>query len=137
MGNDYQLSIAKDGEEGINKALAEISDIIVCVIRMPKNDGFEVCATIKKDERTRHIPIIILTAKANDEARMRGLELGANAYLSKPFNQKELSIRLRKLHELRLQLQARYATLIPPTGKTSSRPKEPVAKYPRSLRKAK
>lgn len=131
LRNDYQLSVAKDGEEGINKALQDIPDMIICDIRMPKKDGFEVCATLKKDERTSHIPIIILTAKADDEARIRGLGLGADAYLSKPFNQEELLIRLKKLHELRLQLQDRYSALSVPTAKTSSRPKKTRGKISR------
>ncbi|MCB0567133.1 MAG: helix-turn-helix domain-containing protein, partial [Phaeodactylibacter sp.] len=65
----------------------------------------------KNDERTSHIPIILLTARADVESRLKGLKGGADAYLAKPFNQKELLIRLEKLNELRRQLQARYSTM--------------------------
>ena len=124
LETDYKLSIARDGQEGIDKAIAEIPDIIISDVMMPKKDGFEVCETLKNDERTSHIPIIILTAKTDDEARIRGLETGADAYLAKPFNQNELSVRLKKLHELRLQLQARYSSLSPPSPSKKVSPRK-------------
>ena len=71
-------------------------------------DGFEVCEVLKKDERTSHIPIILLTAKADTKAKLEGLSHGADAYLAKPFNREELLIRIEKLIELRWHLQANY-----------------------------
>lgn len=104
----YQLEFAYNGNAGINKALETIPDIIISDIMMPEKDGFEVCDTLKKDERTSHIPIVLLTAKADIENRLAGLSRGADAYLAKPFHQEELLIRLQKLLELRQKLQVYY-----------------------------
>lgn len=104
----YQVSIAKDGQEGIEKAIAEVPDIIISDVMMPRKDGFELCQTLKNDERTSHIPIILLTAKADVESRISGLKRGADAYLAKPFDKAELMVRLEMLIKLRQQLQTRY-----------------------------
>ena len=90
-----------------------IPDLIISDVMMPKKDGYEVCRELKTDERTSHIPIVLLTAKADHDSRLAGLKMGADAYLSKPFDQEELFIRLEKLHQLRQQLQARYSSLEP------------------------
>lgn len=109
LERDYQIYWSKDGEEGVEKALKIIPDIIISDIMMPKKDGYEVVELLKKDERTSHIPIILLTAKADFESKIKGLDYGADAYLAKPFRKEELQIRLKKLVELRKQLQKRYA----------------------------
>jgi YesN/AraC family two-component response regulator len=75
---------------------------------MPKKDGFEVVEILKADERTNHIPIIMLTARATQQDRLIGLKHGADAYLTKPFDQEELFIRLDRLLTLRRLLQERY-----------------------------
>lgn len=116
LAEDYQLQVAKDGEEGITKALAQIPDIIISDVMMPGKDGFELCETLKLDERTSHIPIILLTAKADAESRLEGLKRGADAYLSKPFQQEELFIRLNQLLALRQKLQAHFAEQIQSTA---------------------
>lgn len=105
----YQTILAKDGHEGIEIALETIPDIIVSDVMMPRKDGFEVTQFLKNDERSSHIPIILLTAKADVESRIKGLQRGADAYLAKPFEKKELLVRLGKLIELRQRLQARYS----------------------------
>ncbi|MCB0563492.1 MAG: response regulator [Phaeodactylibacter sp.] len=110
----YTLYLASDGEEGIDMALEHIPDLIISDVMMPKKDGLEVCDTLKNDDRTSHIPIVLLTAKTSVESRIQGLERGADAYLAKPFNEKELFIRLEKLAELRRLLQQRYQHLRPP-----------------------
>ncbi len=107
----YQLEIARDGQIGIDKAIKLVPDLIISDVMMPVKDGFELCETLKTDERTSHIPIILLTAKADDESRIRGLQRGADAYLPKPFNKQELIIRLEKLLELRKRLQERYGSI--------------------------
>lgn len=107
----YQLNIAKDGQEGIEKAIETVPDIIISDVMMPQKDGFELCETLKTDERTSHIPIILLTAKDDDESRIHGLKRGADAYLAKPFNKQELVVRLEKMLELRQRLQERYRSM--------------------------
>ena len=104
----YKLEVAFNGQQGINMALDIVPDIIISDVMMPEADGYTVCRTLKNDERTSHIPIILLTAKATQEDRVHGLDMGADAYLSKPFHREELEIRLGKLIELRQQLQKRY-----------------------------
>jgi signal transduction histidine kinase/DNA-binding response OmpR family regulator len=104
----YQLEIARDGQEGIDKAIEQVPDIIVSDVMMPEKNGFELCNTLKQDQRTSHIPIILLTAKADLESKISGLERGADAYLTKPFEPKELLARLKNLLVLRKKLQDRY-----------------------------
>jgi signal transduction histidine kinase/ligand-binding sensor domain-containing protein/AraC-like DNA-binding protein len=108
LREEYKLQFARNGREGIDRALEVIPDIIISDVMMPEIDGFELCQTLKQDERTSHIPIILLTAKADITSKLEGLEYGADAYLAKPFHRAELDVRLRKLIELRRKLQARY-----------------------------
>ncbi len=109
LENQYQIEVAPNGQIGIDKAIENIPDIIISDVMMPEKDGFQVCDTLKNDERTSHIPIILLTAKADAESKIAGLRRGADAYLSKPFDKEELMVRLEKLAELRQRLQAKYA----------------------------
>ena len=102
--NTYKTMHAVNGKIGIEMALEHIPDIIICDVMMPEKDGFEVCETLKKDERSDHIPIIILTAKVSIEDRLTGLSHGADAYLAKPFNKEELFTRLDQLVSLRKKL---------------------------------
>lgn len=108
LEDHYDIILANDGEEGIDMALEHMPSLIISDVMMRKKDGFEVCSTLKIDDRTSHIPIILLTAKAGVESRIEGLERGADAYLAKPFNEKELFVRLENLAELRRSLQQRY-----------------------------
>ena len=103
--DDYSVVEAGDGEEGIQRALDIIPDIIISDIMMPKADGYELCRRLKKDVRTSHIPIILLTAKASEENIVAGLETGADDYVTKPFSTKILCARIKNLIDLRRQLQ--------------------------------
>jgi signal transduction histidine kinase/DNA-binding response OmpR family regulator len=113
LQTDYQIEWAPNGQAGIECALELVPDIIISDVMMPEKDGYEVCHTLKNDERTSHIPIILLTAKATQADKLAGLRTGADAYLEKPFHKEELFVRLQKLVELRATLQARYAALPP------------------------
>ena len=104
LRNRYETMHAGNGIEGIQMALENIPDIIISDVMMPGKDGFEVCETLKSDERTDHIPIIILTAKATYEDRLKGLSFGADAYLAKPFIKEELFTRLDQLVSVRKKL---------------------------------
>ena len=106
--DSYYMHVATNGQEGIDKALAIIPDLIISDVMMPEKNGFEVCDILKKDELTSHIPIIMLTAKADMSSKIEGLETGADAYMTKPFEKNELLIRVKKLLELRKKLQAYY-----------------------------
>ena len=108
--NDYDIYFASDGREGIEKARELIPDLIITDLMMPGTDGLELCRTIRKDESTNHIPIIVVTAKVSEEDRIRGLEAGADAYLNKPFNSDELRVRIEKLMEMRERLREKYQT---------------------------
>lgn len=105
----YTLDFAYNGRTGIVKALETIPDIIISDVMMPERDGFEVCEALKNDERTSHIPIVLLTAKADVASRIAGLRRGADAYLAKPFHEEELLVTLVNLLEMRKKLQAKYS----------------------------
>ncbi len=106
---DYQVIQCRNGQEGLEKAYELIPDIIISDVMMPEMDGFTLCKKLKTDIRTNHIPIILLTAKATAEDKLVGLQYGADAYLTKPFDKEELLTRLQKLLEIRKVLQAKYS----------------------------
>ena len=101
LHNHYLIVETNDGKSGLTTAFAEIPDLIVSDIMMPQMDGFTLCQNLKSDERTSHIPIILLTAKSTQDDRLQGLGEGADAYLIKPFDQRELILRIEKLLENR------------------------------------
>lgn len=105
----YKIIKAKNGEEGINLALKHIPDIIISDIMMPGTNGIRLTTFLKNDERTSHIPIILLTAKAGDENELTGIETGAEAYITKPFNNKILISKVAKLIESRNNLREHYS----------------------------
>ncbi|MEL7339678.1 MAG: ATP-binding protein, partial [Bacteroidota bacterium] len=108
LETDYRIAIARDGGEGERLALELIPDLIVSDVGMPVMDGFQLTQRLKQDERTSHIPIILLTARAEEKDRLQGLSFGADAYLTKPFRQAELKVRIEKLIELRESLRRRF-----------------------------
>jgi signal transduction histidine kinase/DNA-binding response OmpR family regulator len=122
LQTSYDIRVAKNGKVGVEMAFELIPDIIISDVMMPEKDGYEVCHILKTDERTSHIPIILLTAKSTLDDKITGLKVGADAYLMKPFNKEELLVRLEKLLELRRVLQEKNAAFSLKTGlKTSAR----------------
>lgn len=109
LQDQYAILWAKNGQEGIEQALEHIPDLIISDVMMPVKDGYELTQRLKKDEKTSHIPIILLTAKAEKTDKIAGLERGADAYLYKPFDKKELLVRVEQLIALRQLLQQRYS----------------------------
>ncbi len=101
----YRVIEAKDGREGLEKAQEIIPDLIISDIMMPGIDGYELCRVLKNDIKTSHVPIILLTARAAEEDIIQGLESSADDYITKPFNTRILSARIKNLIDIRSQLQ--------------------------------
>lgn len=95
----FRMLQAPDGEAAFKLILDRVPDIIICDVMMPKMDGLELCRLVKHDMRISHIPIILLTAKAGDENKYRGLEAGAEDYIAKPFNMEMLSLKVNNIIE--------------------------------------
>ena len=93
----YETIVAKNGQSGLDIAKKHLPDLIVLDIMMPGLDGLEVCRELRNDQRTRQIPMIMLTAKTAEADRIVGLELGADDYVTKPFSPRELVARVRAL----------------------------------------
>lgn len=95
--NNFIAEMAHDGEEGVNKAFEILPDMIILDLMLPKKDGFAVFKELRNDPRTKHIPVLMLTAKAQTEDRITGLEIGADDYLTKPFSPRELILRIKAI----------------------------------------
>ncbi|MBN2103417.1 response regulator [bacterium] len=108
LDKQYHLTEAENGREGLELALEHMPDLVISDVMMPEMDGFELCEKLKTDPQTSHIPVILLTARADFDSKIQGLETGADDYLVKPFNEKELSVRVRNLIEQRKKLFKRY-----------------------------
>ena len=107
--NNYRIYEASDGKKGLEKALKLVPDLVISDIRMPVLDGIELCNRLKGDERTSHIPVILLTAGVDEDYEMQGLQSGADDFVTKPFKLKVLQTRVENLIESRKALRNRYS----------------------------
>ncbi|NIC43421.1 response regulator transcription factor [Aquabacterium sp. A08] len=95
----YQVRLARDGQEAIDAILADPPDLVLLDVMMPRKTGFDVCQEVRANERVKDTRILMLTAKGRDTDVAKGLALGVNAYMTKPFSTKELVDKVRELLE--------------------------------------
>lgn len=109
LGNYYQIETAKNGQKGLEFALQKVPDLILSDIRMPLQDGLSLTKALKLDIRTSHIPIILLTAQTAIEQQIEGIQIGADAYITKPFNLTFLLENIKNLLQSRQVLRERFS----------------------------
>ena len=114
LSDTYKLYYAADGRRGLAMAQDLLPDIIITDLMMPYVDGLQLCHGIRENINTDHIPVIVVTAKATQEDRLRGLKAGADAYLTKPFNADELLISIQNILQQRSRLKKRFAVVSAP-----------------------
>ena len=108
LRNNYKITEASNGKKGLDKSFEDIPDLIISDIMMPELDGMELCRKLKTDNRTSHIPIILLTAKSASTDKIEGLEIGADDYIMKPFEASELQARIKNLLEQRKRIHEHF-----------------------------
>ncbi len=108
LRHEYLVIQADNGSQGLELAIKELPSCIITDVMMSGIDGIELCKKVKSNEKTCHIPVIILTAKTSIEQRVEGLEVGADSYIPKPFNIDHLKTRISKLIELRQTIKNKY-----------------------------
>ncbi|MFA9370736.1 MAG: two-component regulator propeller domain-containing protein [Labilibaculum antarcticum] len=108
LQEQFKIYEAQDGQKGYETVHKVHPDLIISDVMMPKVDGLELCTMLRKDIRTSHIPFILLTARTADEDKIKGLEIGADDYITKPFNMDLLLLRVRNLLDKRSQLQKQF-----------------------------
>jgi len=106
LDKDFEVITARNGQEGLQIAIEQVPDVIVSDVNMPEMDGFEMARLLREEDVVNHIPVIFLTARDEDVDRMQGWEEGAQAYLTKPFNEDEL---LQVCHNMLEQRDRMYA----------------------------
>ncbi|HEX8658513.1 MAG TPA: ATP-binding protein, partial [Hymenobacter sp.] len=117
LATHYQVLEAADGEVGVHLAQEQLPDLVLTDVMMPRLDGHGVCRALRQDERTSHIPVVMLTAKASLESKLEGLQTGADAYLPKPFHAAKLLATIANLLRSRQQLREAYQRgFTAPTG---------------------
>ncbi|MEZ4687529.1 MAG: ATP-binding protein [Bacteroidia bacterium] len=108
LENRFQILEAANGREGLDMALEHIPDLIISDVMMPEMDGVSLSQELKHDLRSSHIPLILLTAKADRDSRIEGLQTGADDYLAKPFDEEELNVRVSNLIAQRRRLREQF-----------------------------
>lgn len=105
----YQVLESENGAAGLSIATEQIPDIVISDVMMPEMDGLQFCTALKTDERTSHIPVVLLTAKSSQADHVSGLETGADLYLTKPFSTRVLALNVRNLIASREKMRERYS----------------------------
>ena len=108
VSEDFQVMTAMHGREGLEIAAEVVPDLVITDVMMPEMDGTEFCSRLKQNEKTSHIPVVMLTARAEMTDKLEGLQTGADDYLIKPFEARELMVRITNLIQQRQNLQAYY-----------------------------
>ena len=108
LEGQYRIVGAGNGKQGFESAVEHIPDLVISDLMMPVMDGMEMCSLIKEDERTSHIPVIMLTARADRDSKLEGLQTGADDYIIKPFDAEELQVRVKNLIEQRMHLREKF-----------------------------
>ncbi|WP_242203048.1 hybrid sensor histidine kinase/response regulator transcription factor [Aestuariivivens insulae] len=108
LSKDYNIILAENGEEGYYYAKSNFPDLILSDIMMPKLDGIEMCRKLQEDHLTKHIPVVLLTAKNSTKSKLTGLQSGAIEYISKPFNTNELQLKVKNIIKSKEHLISKY-----------------------------
>ncbi|MFO7935182.1 MAG: two-component regulator propeller domain-containing protein [Bacteroidales bacterium] len=108
LSKSYNVLLAQNGEEGLDISKQNLPDLVLSDIMMPGMDGLEFCKRLKSDELTSHIPVVLLTAKTASETQISGFELGADDYITKPFNAEVLKLKIRNILNHRKQLAEKF-----------------------------
>jgi signal transduction histidine kinase/DNA-binding response OmpR family regulator/ligand-binding sensor domain-containing protein len=108
LGKNYGILTAENGKEGLERARENIPDLVISDVMMPLMNGLEMCSKLKKDDRTSHIPVVMLTARADRGSKLEGLETGADDYIIKPFDAEELKVRVRNMIDQRKKLIEKF-----------------------------
>ncbi len=122
LEGSYCILSAENGKMGLDKAHEYIPDLVISDVMMPAMDGMEMCKHLKADDRTNHIPVILLTAMADRGSKLEGLETGADDYLIKPFDTEELKVRVKNLLEQRRKLREKFRMEFPSHSKDKELP---------------
>ena len=110
LNDKYNMNLVARGAQGLKVAIEQTPDIIITDVMMPEMDGIEVCSKLKSNIRTSHIPVIMLTAKADQRSKLEGLGVGADVYLTKPFDEQELLVTIENLLSARKKYQQHYSS---------------------------
>jgi len=112
LSDTYHCQVAGNGESGVNLALESIPDLVLCDVMLPRMDGFMLSETLKTNELTSHIPIVLLTGRGDSDSRLKGLREHVDDYLTKPFSDEELSLRIANLLAARKAMKRKFSRLL-------------------------
>jgi signal transduction histidine kinase/DNA-binding response OmpR family regulator len=112
LAENYSVIEASNGKEGLEIAQSYLPDLVISDVMMPEMNGYELCEKIKSEELTSHIPVILLTAKASKENKIEGLEIGADDFITKPFDHQELLVRIENIITQREKMKAKFSRLL-------------------------